>query len=139
MLAICVWLCSCLCIACSKCFRRSHACHMCSLLFLPVQSLLMHVFQKFSYPLCRLCLSLSSLNLPQTVRLFNILLHSQAPQQQYTVQSFSSTRRHGHSHKLTFHVHYGITPTAKTPGNHTSGCLSCISVTKECMLPNRFT
>ena len=71
----CVWLCSCPCIACS-CFRRSHACHMCSILFLPVQSLLMHVFQKLSYLLCRLCLSLSSLTLPQTVRLFNISLHS---------------------------------------------------------------
>ena len=32
---------------------------MCSVLFLPVQSA--HVFQKFSYSLCRLCLSLSSL------------------------------------------------------------------------------
>ena len=89
------------------------------------------VFQKLSYLLCRLCLSLSSLNLPQTVRLFNISLHSQAPQQQYTVLSFSSTRRHGHSHKLTFHVHYGITSTAKTPGNHILGCLSCISVPRN--------
>ena len=28
-------------------------------------------------------------------------VRSQAPQQQYTVLSFSSMRRHGHSHKLT--------------------------------------
>ena len=48
-------------------------------------------------------LSLSSLiTLPQTVRLFYVSLRSQAPQQQYTVLSFSSMRRHGHSHKLTF-------------------------------------
>ena len=62
-----------------------------------------HVFQKLSYSLCGPCLSLSSLystTLPQTVRLFDISLHSQAPQQQYTVLSFSSMRRHGHSHKL---------------------------------------
>ena len=84
-----------------RCFRSSHTCHMCLILFLPVQSLLMHVFQKLSYLLCGLCLSLSSLTLPQTVRLFNISLCSQAPQQQYTVLSFSSMRRHGHSHKLT--------------------------------------
>ena len=41
MLAICVWFCFCLCI-CSlfKCFRSSHACHVCLVLFLPVQGLL---------------------------------------------------------------------------------------------------
>ena len=45
-------------------------CHMCSVLSLPVQSLLN-----------------SSLNtLPQTVRLFYVSLRSQAPQQQYTIQ-----------------------------------------------------
>ena len=110
MLAICVRLYSCLYIVCSKCFRRFHACHMCSILFLPVQSSLMHIFQKLSYLLCGLCLSLSSLTLPQTVRLFNISLNSQAPQQQYTVLSFSSMQRHGHSHKLTsWHALYGIT------------------------------
>ena len=44
-----------------------------------------HVFQKLSYPLCRLCLSLSSLiTLPQTVRLFYVSLRSQAPQQSQT-------------------------------------------------------
>ena len=101
MLAICVRLCSCLCIVCSQCFRRSHACHMCLILFLPMQSLLMHVFQKLSYLLYGLCGSLSSLTLPQTVRLFIISLRSQAPQQQDTVLSFSSIWRHGHSHKLT--------------------------------------
>ena len=101
MLAICVRLCSCPCIVCSQCFRRSHARHMCLILFLPVQSLFMHVFQKLSYLQCGLFLSLSSLTLPQTVRLFNISLRSQALQQQYTVPSFSSTQRHCHSHKLT--------------------------------------
>ena len=61
-----------------------------------------HVFLKLSYSLCGLCLSLSSLiTLPQTVRLLYVSLCSQAPKQQYTVLSFSSLRRHGHSHKLT--------------------------------------
>ena len=46
-----------------------------------------HVFQKLSYSLCGLCLSLSSLTLPQTVRLFYVSLRSQAPKQQYTVLS----------------------------------------------------
>ena len=41
------------------------------------------------------------ITLPQTVRLFYVSLCSQAPQQQYTVLSFSSMRRHDHSHKLT--------------------------------------
>ena len=59
-----------------------------------------HMFQKLSYSLCGLCLSLLSLiTLPQTVRLFYVSLRSQAPKQQYTVLSFSSMRRHGHSHK----------------------------------------
>ena len=39
------------------------------------------VFQKLSYSLCGLCLTL-----PQTVRLFYVSLRSQAPQQQYTIQ-----------------------------------------------------
>ena len=57
-----------------------------------------HVFQELSYSLRGLCLSLSSLiTLPQTVRLFYVSLRSQAPQQQYTVLSFSSMRRHGQS------------------------------------------
>ena len=61
-----------------------------------------HQFQKLSYSLCGLCLSLSLLiTLPQTVRLFYVLLHSQALQQQYTVLSFSLMQGHGHSHKLT--------------------------------------
>ena len=47
MLAICVRLCSCLCIVSSKCFRSSHACHMCSVVFLPVYSLF-KMFQKIS-------------------------------------------------------------------------------------------
>ena len=55
-----------------------------------------HVFQELSYSLHGICLSLSSLiTLPQTVRPFYISLCSQAPQQQYTVLSFSSMRRHG--------------------------------------------
>ena len=58
----------------------------------PVSEALLPAFRTFS---------LSSLTLPQTVRVFNISLHSQTPQQQYTMLSFSSMRRHGHSHKLT--------------------------------------
>ena len=69
--------------------RSCHACQMCLVLFLPVQSLLTCLFQKLSYSFCGLCLSLSPLiTLPQTVRLFYISLRSQAPQQQYTVLSF---------------------------------------------------
>ena len=67
------------------------------------------VFQNLSYSLCGPCLSLSSLysiTLPQTVRLFDVSLCSQAPQQQYTVLFLSSMQRHGHrhrrSHKLTY-------------------------------------
>ena len=93
MLALCTLSC-----CCFKCFRTSHACHMCSVVFLPVYNLFKifqkisclpyvfnsvlacakpahaHVsnFQKHSYLLCRLCFSLSSLLLPQTVRLYNI-------------------------------------------------------------------
>ena len=48
-----------------------------------------------------LSLSFLTKTLPQTVRLFYISFRSQAPQQQYTVLSFSSMRRHGHCHKLT--------------------------------------
>ena len=139
MLAICVRLCFCLRIVCSQC-SEDLMLAMCLILFLPVQSLFIHVSKALLPAMWTFSLqTLSSQTLPQTVRLFNISLHSQAPQQQYTMLSFSSTRRHGHNHKLTFHVHYGITPIAKTPGNHILGCLSCISVTKECMLPNRFT
>ena len=81
-----------------KCFRSSHACHICSpFVFACAKSA--YVFQKLSYSLCGLCLSLFSLiTLPQTVR---VSLHSQAPQQQYTVLSFSLMQRHGYSHKLT--------------------------------------
>jgi len=39
-----------------------------------------HMFQKLSYSLCGLSLQL--ITLPQTVRLFYVSLHSQAPQQQ---------------------------------------------------------
>ena len=48
--AICVWFCSCLFIVCSNVSEYL----MCLVLFL---SLLMYVFQKLSYSLCRLCLS----------------------------------------------------------------------------------
>ena len=54
-----------------------------------------HVFQKLSYSLCGLCLSLSSLiTLPQTASLFYVSLRSQAPQQQYTVFPFVTTHYH---------------------------------------------
>ena len=48
-----------------------------------------------------LSLSFVTITLPQTVRLFCISLRSQ-------VLSFSSMRRHGHSHNWPLHVHYGI-------------------------------
>ena len=93
---------ACVYIACSKYFRRSHACHMCSILFLSVQSLLMHVFQKLSYLLCGLCLSLCSLTLPQTIRLFNISLRSSGSATTvHRAFLFFDVNRHGHSHKLT--------------------------------------
>ena len=70
--------CSILCKACSyTCFRSSLTC-----------------FVEFVSPFF-------SLTLPWTVRLFYVSLHFQAPQQQYTVPSFSSMRKHGHSQKLT--------------------------------------
>ena len=73
----------------------THACHMCSILFLPVQSLLMHVFQKLSYLLCRLCLSLSSLTLLQTVRLFNVsfIVGIHVPSCKDSHKSLSSTEK----------------------------------------------
>ena len=57
-------------------------------------------YETISYSLCGLCLSLSRHN-PQTVKLFYVSLCFQALYQQYTVLSFSSIRRHYHSHKLT--------------------------------------
>ena len=63
-----------------------------------------HVFQKLFYSLCGLCLSLFRHYNSSSDS--NVSLRSQAPQQQYTMLSFSSMRRNGHSHKL--HVHYGI-------------------------------
>ena len=80
--------------------RSCHAFQMCSVLFLPVQSLL----TCFRSSLTRFAdfVTLSPLvTLPQAVRLFCVSLRSQAHQQQYTVLSFSSMRRHSHSHKLT--------------------------------------
>ena len=78
-------------------YRSCRACQMCSVFVLTCAKSA-HVFQKLSYSLCGLCLSLSPLiTLPQTVRLFYVSLRSQAPQQQYTVLSFSSMRRHGQS------------------------------------------
>ena len=60
--------------------------HMCLVLFLPVQSLLT-CFR--SFPLR----TLSLITLPQTLKLFYVSLHSQAPQKQYIVHC----------------MHYGIT------------------------------
>ena len=57
-----------------------YAYHMCSVLFLPVQSLLMC----FRSSLTRFA-DFSLITLPQTLRLFYVPLRSQAPQQQYTV------------------------------------------------------
>ena len=54
---------------------------MCLVLFFPLQSLLMC----FRSSLLLALRTLSLLIVPQTVRLFYVSLHSQAPQQQYTV------------------------------------------------------
>ena len=126
MLAICVRLCSCLCIACSKCFRSSHAYHLCSVVFLPWYSLF-KMFQKISclaYVFhsvlacgkpAHACVSEALLPALWT----NISLRFQAPQQQYTMLSFSSMRRHGHSHKLTsFTCTMGITLWAYLSQTH---------------------
>ena len=80
-------------------FRKSHACYdyvfAISVLACAKSA---HVFQKLSYSLCRLCLSLSSLiTLPQTVRLFQVLLHSGSVS--LTAVHRASMERHGHSHK----------------------------------------
>ena len=77
-----------------------YACHMCSVLFLPVQSPLTCFRSSLTRFADFVSLSSSSLiSLPQTVglRLFYVSLRSQAPQQQYTVLSFSSMRRHSQS------------------------------------------
>ena len=85
-----------------KCFRSSHACHMCSsFLFLPLQSLLT-CFKSFLTRFADFNLSLFSLiTLTQAVRLFYVSLRSQVHRQQHIVLSFSSMQRHGHSHELT--------------------------------------
>ena len=78
--------------------------YACPVLFLPVQSLLTCFRSSLTRFADFVSLSSSSLiSLPQTVGLrpFYVSLCSQAPQQQYTVLSFSLMRRHGHSHKLT--------------------------------------
>ena len=56
-----------------------------------------------------LSLSFVTITLPQTVRLFYVSLRSQAPPQQYTVLSFSSMRRHGHSRSQINWPLHGIT------------------------------
>ena len=96
-----VRFCSCLCKVCSNVSDAlMHGCHVFGSVLAYAKSA--HVFQKLSHSLCGLCLSvLSLLTLPQTVTLFYVSLRSQAPQRQYTVLSFSSMRRHGHSHKPT--------------------------------------
>ena len=57
------------------------------------------VFQKLSYSLCGLCLSLSSLiTLPQTVP---FIAFSGSPTAVHRAFLFKSMQRHGHSYKLT--------------------------------------
>ena len=95
-----------------KCFRSSHACHTVTIQCVRFCSCLRKAcsctFQKLSYLLCGLSLSLSSLTLPQTVRLFNVSLRSQAPQQKYTVLSFDA-KAWSRSQTDFSMVHYGIT------------------------------
>ena len=132
MLAICVRFRSCLCIACSY---VSEALMLGSVLACAKSA---HVFQKLSYLLCRLCLSLSSLiSLLQTVRLFYVSLHSQGPQQQYTELSFSM-RKHGHSHKLTsscaLRYYTGHTFLRRIGLLHSIACSHVITITITYML-----
>ena len=82
MLAICVRFCSCLCKVCS---------HVSEALLLALQTLSLSFLTNTCNP---------SSDSKAFLR-FYVSLHSQAPQQQYTVLFFSSMRRHGHSHKLT--------------------------------------
>ena len=101
---------------------------MCSVLFLPVQSPLMCFRSSLTRFADFVSLSSSSLiSLPQTVglRLFYVSLRSQAPQQQYTVLSFSSMRRHGQS-QTDLHVHYGITLWAYLSQTHRPIALHCM-------------
>ena len=93
---------------------------MCSVLFLPVQSLL--TCFRNSYSLYRLCLSLSSLiTLPQTVRLFYafhcVLRLSNSSN---TVLSFFSSRCEGMATVTNWplHMHYGITLWAYLSQTH---------------------
>ena len=98
-------------------FQCSHACHMCLVLFLPVQSLLTCL--RTSYSLCGLCLSVSSLiTLPQTVTLAYISLHSQDPQWRYSVLPFLRSEVMTTVTNLPLHIHYGITLCAYLSQTH---------------------
>ena len=83
------------------------------------QSLLMHVFQKLSYLLHGLCLSLSSLTLPQTVRLFNVSSHSQASTPCFPFLRCTVTN-------WPLHMHYGITLRAYLSQTHRPIALHCM-------------
>ena len=57
-----------------------------------------HMFQKLSYLLCKLCLSFVTITLSQAFLRFIVFSDSSTA---YTMLSFSSMWRHGHSPKLT--------------------------------------
>ena len=110
-----------------------YACHMCSVLFLPVQSPLTCFRSSLTRFADFVSLSSSSLKtLPQTVglRLFYISLRSQPPQQQYTVLSFSSMRRHGQSQTdlftCTMVLHCGHTFLRRIDLLHSIACTTVL-------------
>ena len=76
-----------------------YACHMCSVLACVIKSA--HVCFRSSLTPRTLALSFLTNNSSSDSKAFYVSLRSQAPQQQYTVLSFSSMRRNGHSQKLT--------------------------------------
>ena len=77
-----------------------------------------HVFQKLSYSLCGLCLSLSLHNSSSDSKAFlHFIAFSGSPTAVHCA-FLVSMQRHGHSHQLSLHVHYGITLWAYLPQMH---------------------
>ena len=83
-----------------------------------------YVFQKLSYSLCGLCLSLLSLiTLPQTVRLF--IAFSDSPTAVHFAFLFFDAKAWPQS-QTDLHVHYGITLWAYLSQTHRPIALHCM-------------
>ena len=99
---------------------------MCLVLFLPVQSLItcfkssLTRFADF-VPFFR-----HYITLPQTVRLFYVSLHSQAPQQQYTAFPFLWCEGMATVTNWLLHVHGGITLWVYLSQTHRPIALHCM-------------